>query len=118
MAGAVEKLVGDHELQRLVLFLQRSDGGDGNDPLHAELLEAVNVGAEIQLGGQNAVSASVAGQKRNLAAFQRAQDIGVGGLPNGVFRRTSLTLVRPGMEYSPLPPMIPISACGKGLLGS
>src|SRR5450755_163829 len=39
------------------------------------------------------------------------------GLPNGVLRRTSLTLVRPGIEYSPLPPMIPISACAKGLLG-
>jgi len=29
-----------------------------------------------------------------------------------------LTLVRPGIEYNPLPPMIPISACAKGLLGS
>ena len=85
----------------------------------AQLLEAVNVGAEIQLGGKNAVSAAVAGQERNFAAFQRAQDVGVRRLAERAScRRTSLTLVRPGIEYSPLPPMIPISACGKGLLGS
>src|SRR5579864_7854166 len=33
------------------------------------------------------------------------------GAPKGVFTRTSLTLLNPGIEYSPLPPMIPISAC-------
>src|ERR1700737_3280057 len=35
------------------------------------------------------------------------------GAPNGVFNFTSFTLLSPGIEYSPLPPMIPISACGK-----
>src|ERR1700680_4137664 len=33
------------------------------------------------------------------------------GVLNGVFTRTSFTLLNPGMEYNPLPPMIPISAC-------
>src|SRR5579863_245761 len=33
------------------------------------------------------------------------------GAPNGVFTRTSFTRLSPGIEYSPLPPMIPISAC-------
>ena len=80
MAGAVEKLVGDHKLQRLMLFLQRSDRGNGNDPLHAQLLKAVNIGAKIQLAGQDAVSAPVTRQERNFAAFQRAQDVGVRGL--------------------------------------
>ena len=79
VAGAVEKLVGDHKLQGLMLFLQRSHGGNGNDPLHAQLLEAINVGPEIQLGGQNAVSAAVTGQERDFTAFQRAQNVGVRG---------------------------------------
>ena len=47
MAGAIEELVGDHEIQRLVFFLQRSHGGNGNDALDAQLLEAVNIGAKI-----------------------------------------------------------------------
>ena len=80
VAGAIEKLVGNHELQRLVLFLQRSHGGDGNDPFHAQLLEAINIGAEIQFAGKNAVPASVTRQERHFAALQRAQDIGVGRL--------------------------------------
>src|SRR5205823_4384212 len=39
---AVEELIRDHELQRLVLFFQRPDRGDGDDAFHAQLLEAVN----------------------------------------------------------------------------
>src|SRR5437868_1240371 len=33
------------------------------------------------------------------------------GAPNGVVCVISLMSVRPGIEYKPLPPMIPISAC-------
>src|ERR1700690_547109 len=35
------------------------------------------------------------------------------GSPNGVCCRTSLTSLKPGMWYKPLPPMMPISACCK-----
>ena len=47
MTGAVEELIGNHKLQRPMLVLQRSDGGDGNDPLDSQLLEPMNVGAKI-----------------------------------------------------------------------
>jgi hypothetical protein len=47
MPRAVEELIGDDELQRLMLFLERSDSGNGYDALHAELFEAMNIGAEI-----------------------------------------------------------------------
>ena len=61
-----------------MLFLERSDGRNRNDALDAELLEAMNVGAEIEFAGQEAVAASVARQKSDLAAFERAADVGVG----------------------------------------
>ncbi len=71
MAGAVEELVGDDEVGGLVLFLERADGGDGDDALDAELLQAVDVGAEVELGGEDAVSAAVAGEESDFAAFER-----------------------------------------------
>ena len=77
MAGAVEELIGDNEIQRLMLFFQRSDRGNGNDALDAELLEAMNVGAEVQFTGQDAVASPVARQECDLAAFERAADIGI-----------------------------------------
>src|SRR5580698_8984356 len=76
---AVEELIGNDEIERLVLFLQRSDGRNGDDPLDAQLFEAVNVSAKIQLAGQNVMAASVAGEECNLPAFQRAADVSVGG---------------------------------------
>ena len=52
VAGAIEELVGDHKIERLVLFLERSHGRDRNDSLDTQLLEAVDVGAEVQFAGQ------------------------------------------------------------------
>src|ERR1022692_4280542 len=78
MASAIEELIGNHEIERLVLFLQRPDRGDGNDPFDAKLFEAVNVGAEIQFRGKNAVPARMPSKKRDFAAFERAQDISIG----------------------------------------
>src|SRR5437868_11012135 len=70
MAGTVEKLIGDDEVQRFVFFLQRSDGGNGNDALDSKLLEAVNVGAEVQLRRQQAMTAPMPGQGRDFPAFE------------------------------------------------
>ena len=80
MTGAVEKLGRDHEIERLVLFFQRTDGRNRNDALHSQLFEAINVGAEIQFAGQKLVAARVARQKRDFAAFQRSENVGVGGI--------------------------------------
>ena len=70
MAGAVEELIGDHEIQRLVFFFQRPHGGNRNNPVDTKLFEAMNVRAEIQLAGKNAVTAPVPRQESNFAAFQ------------------------------------------------
>ena len=74
MKGAIDELVGHDEVGGLVLFLERADGGDGEDALDAELLEGVDVGAEVELGGQNAMAAAVAREKGDLAAFELAEN--------------------------------------------
>src|SRR6185437_346815 len=76
--GAVDELVWYHEIGGLVLFLERAHGGNGKDALHAQLLEGVDIGAEVQLGGQNAVAAAMARQKRHFAAFELAEHEWVG----------------------------------------
>ena len=47
--STVEELIRNHELERLVFFLQGSHGADGKNTLNPELFHAINVGAEIQL---------------------------------------------------------------------
>src|SRR5579864_7572789 len=59
MAGAIEKLVWNHEIQRLVLFFERTNGRNGDDALDTELFEAMNIGAEVQLARKNSVSTPV-----------------------------------------------------------
>ncbi len=78
MTRAIEELVGDDEVEGFVLFLERSDGRDGDNALDAELLEPVNIGAEVESAGQDAVATSVASQECDLAAFKGAADIGIG----------------------------------------
>jgi hypothetical protein len=71
--GSVNELVGHHKVGGLVLFLQRAHGRNRENALHAELLECVNVGAEVQLRGQNAMPASMPSKKRYAAALQLTQ---------------------------------------------
>ena len=85
MEGAVDELVGDHEVGGLVLFLERADGGDGEDALDAEFLEGVDVGAEVELGGEDAMAAAMAGEKGDAAAFQFAEHECVRGRAEGCF---------------------------------
>ena len=99
MKGAVDELVGNHEVGGLVLFLQRADGGDGEDALDAKFFEGVDIGAEVQLRGQNAVAAAMAREESDFAAFQFAQHEGVGWIAEGRLDALfMLTLVNPGME--------------------
>src|SRR5262249_61870803 len=58
-----------------VLVLQAADRAGRDDALHAEHLEAVDVGAEVQLGRQQAMAGAVPSEERNAAAAQRAEDI-------------------------------------------
>ena len=48
MEGAVDELVGHDEVGGLVFLLKRSDGRDRKNALYAELLESIDVRAEIE----------------------------------------------------------------------
>ncbi len=76
-ARAVEKLVGDHELQRRMFFLQRSHRAERHDALDAQRLESVNIRAKVQLRRRMAMAAAVARQKRDLFARELPDDIRV-----------------------------------------
>src|SRR5579872_241819 len=78
VAGAVEELVRNNEIERLVLLFEGSDGRDRDDALDAELLESVNIGAEVEFAGRQNVSATVPGEECDFSAFERSADIGVG----------------------------------------
>src|SRR5260370_13372777 len=86
-AGTIKELIGNHKIQRLVLFLHGSNGAKGDDTLHPELFEAVNVGPEVKLRGSDPMPAPLAGEKRPLLSFQPGPDV--------VFRVPS----PPGLKY-------------------
>ena len=62
-----------------MLLLEGAYGGDGDDALNPELLEAMNVGAEIEFAWKDPVSASVASQERDFTALEHSADVGIGG---------------------------------------
>jgi len=47
MPRAVDKLIGDYELQWLVLFFERSDRGNRKDAIDSQLFKSINVCAEV-----------------------------------------------------------------------
>ncbi len=99
--GAVDELVGNDEVGGLVLFLERADGGDGEDALDAELLQGVDVGAEVELGGKNAMAAAVAREKGDLAALELAENEGVGGCAEGRFHALFVNVGESGHGVKP-----------------
>jgi cysteine-rich repeat protein len=76
----VEDLVGDDEVQRRQLLAQRADGADRQQPLDAERLERPDVGAHVDLGGQQDVAAAVAREEGALHSAELADRHGPGGL--------------------------------------
>ena len=73
--GAIEELIGHHDVERLVFVLQAADRAGRQDPLDAEHLEAEDVGAEVQLRRQQAMADAVPRQKRDALAAQRAEHV-------------------------------------------
>ena len=82
-----------------MFFFQRSDRGHRKYSLYAELFESMNIGAEIQFTGKNSVTAPMAGEKSNLAAFERAQHIWVGRRAERGFQ-SGLVEFRSGRAWS------------------
>jgi hypothetical protein len=65
--GAVEKLVDEHDVARLVFFLQRADGADADDPRDAEFFHRPDIRAMVQFARQNFVAAPVSRQENDFA---------------------------------------------------
>ena len=72
MPGTVKELVGNNKLQRFVFLFQRPYCGNRDDTFNPQLLEAINIGAKVQLSWQDAVAAAVPRQKRHFLALERA----------------------------------------------
>ncbi len=73
MPRAIDELIGNHEFERLMLFFQRSDGGDRKNSLNAELFEPINIRTEIQFARQDTMAAPMSCQECDCTAFERAQ---------------------------------------------
>ena len=71
------------------------------NPLHAQFLEGVDVGPEVQLRGQDAVSAPMPGQKGHLAPLQLAQHKGVGRLAKGRLHALFMHIRKSGHRVQP-----------------
>jgi hypothetical protein len=78
MARAVDELMGEDDVGRRVLHFQRADRGRRQDGVYAEELEAVDVGAVVDLAGRVAMAASVTGQKGHAGAVDLADHIRIG----------------------------------------
>ena len=74
-ARPIDELIGDHQVERLVLLLQAADGARREDVLDAQRLEAEDVGAEVQLRGHQPVAEAVPRQEGHALAAQRADDV-------------------------------------------
>ena len=59
----------------LIFFLHAAHGADGDDLFHAELFHAVDVRLVVDVRGEEAVPATVAGQKCHPFAMERADDV-------------------------------------------
>src|SRR5262245_7955366 len=73
-ARAVEKLLGDDDVCRRILFLERADRRSRNDPLDAQQFHCVNVGSKRQFSRRDAVSAAMPRQKGDASAFESPDD--------------------------------------------
>ena len=73
----VEELVGDDEVEGPDILPHAPHGADRDHPLDAQRLEAVDVGAEVQLRGHEPVAPAVAGQKNHGPDAEPADAVGV-----------------------------------------
>src|SRR5438105_1037752 len=78
MTRAIDELMRENDVGRLVLLLHRADRACRNDGVHAENFEAENIRAVIQLARQAAVSASVTREKSDTGSVDLADDVRIG----------------------------------------
>src|SRR5438552_17318068 len=92
MTRAVDELIGNKKFQRLVLFFQRSDSGDGENSFHPKLFESINICAEVEFAGQEAMAASVTSEEGHFSSFECAQHVCIGWRSEWSFLRDLLNI--------------------------
>ena len=70
--GAVDKLIDQDDVAGVVLGLEGAYCADADDPFDAERFHGPDVGAMVEFGGHQAVSATVSGKEHHFASFQFA----------------------------------------------
>ena len=78
MTGAVDELMREKNVGRVIVLFHRADRARGNDRVHAEGFEAEDVRAKIQIARQNAMADAMPRQKRDADAVDLADRIRVG----------------------------------------
>ena len=78
--GAIDELVRNNEVSRLVFFFERADGRDRQDTFDPQHLHRKDIRAEVQLAGQKTVPASVPREKSNVASLKFTENEGIGGI--------------------------------------
>src|SRR5262249_44019478 len=68
----IDELIGDDQIEWPDVVLHAANGGDRDDPLHAERFQAPDVRAEVQLGRRQAMPATVPRQEDDRAAVEGA----------------------------------------------
>ena len=80
-ARPVEKLVRQHDVARMVLFLKTADGRHGDDPAHSERAERPNVRAVVDFVRSDPVPAPVPRQKKDRPPVKRSADNRIRRIP-------------------------------------
>jgi hypothetical protein len=83
--------------------LERTYGGNGDDPFHAQLLHGEDVRAEVQVGGEDTMATAMAGEEDYLAALQFTGHKDVGGIAEGGGYLKLLRIAQTGHCVEPAP---------------
>ena len=75
---AIRDTLGQHDIARCIIMLERPDRTDADDPAHAELLEPVEISSVRNFAREKLVAPGMAGEKDNLMPGQLSVDVGVG----------------------------------------
>ena len=97
LPGAIDELIHDHHVPGVIGFFQAADGGNGENPLHAQAFHAVNVGAIIHLGGRNGVPSAVSGQKNHRLSGEFPKNVFIGWIAERRARRLRSRISNPSI---------------------
>ncbi len=94
--GAIDELVGDDELARRQLLLQRTACGDGDQVRDARALQDVDIGAVVDRTRRVDVAAAMARQEDEVGALVAAEQQRIGWLAPGRFEPLPMRLFEAG----------------------